>query len=78
MFVESKQALAGLLAKLVEFLTHQFPLPVIGLEYHIHFFFLGVNHLYLLLWFIAIVAFSVLTTIVHCLCITDRPEGSAC
>lgn len=39
MFVESKQALAGLLAKLVEFLTHQFPLPVIGLEYHIQFFF---------------------------------------
>lgn len=28
--------------------------------------FLGVNHLYLLLWFIAIVAFSVLNTSVHC------------
>lgn len=78
MFVERKQALADLLAKLVEFLTHQFPLPVIGLEYHIPFLILGVNHLYLLLWFIAIVAFSVLTTIVHCLCRTDWPEGSAC
>lgn len=29
--------------------------------------FLGVNHPYLPLWFIAIVAFFVLTTIVHCL-----------
>lgn len=45
---------------------------------HSVFFSLGVNHLYLLLWFIAIVAFSVLTTIVHCLCKTDRPEDSAC
>lgn len=67
MFVERKQALAGLSTKLSEFLTHQFPLLAIGLGYYTQFISLDLTNLYLLFWFIAIVAFSVLTNIVHCL-----------